>query len=303
MKLLAQSDGMAVSVTDEETLEAQHDLAKKEAVFTEPAGATVIAAMRKMKQTKEMDESASYVCLLSGNGLKDPVSPMRILAEPPTIDPDMSEVDKILSSEVLNVRSFGAKRRDEVLFQQVPSKEKLVEVLSEKFDYKADEEYVEEILKQIKKFVSKGKQIAKADLQYIIENTIQTFVSEDKQTMKVLDFEITTRYEKSPQATMKVQVEGQEHEVTASGVGPVDAAVNALQKACSQNGCLDVELVDYNVMINNKGTNAAVDVNMKLETTGKQNVVGRGTSPDIIQASIDAFVTGYNVLVQKARRK
>jgi hypothetical protein len=257
--------------------------------------------MKKMKESKKLDNDASFVCLLSGNGLKDPVSPLKILAEPPTIDPRMVEVDKILSSEILNIRSFGAKKRDAIMFSEVPNKQDLKKVLKEKFEYKADKVYFDKILEQIKNFIEKGKKVAKADLQYIIENTIQSYIPKEKVTLKVKDFEITTKYQKSPEAQMKVIVNGNEHKVKASGVGPVDAAINALVKACSKNGGFPISLTDYNVMINNQGTDTAVDVKMTLESGEKLRVVGRGTSPDIIQASIDAFVNGYNVLAQKQK--
>lgn len=297
LDLLKDSNGIAVTVSDEETLEAQHELAVKESIFTEPGGATVMAALKKLVDNGKVPENASYVCLLSGNGLKDPVSPLKILADPPTIYPNVSEVDKILSSQILNVRSYGAKKREEVIFNHAPINGELRKVLKKQFDYTADEDYVEEIRAQIAKFIEKGKKVTRADLQYIIENTVQTFIPEGDKILKLLDFEIKTEYGQSPEAWMKVSVKGKSFEAESQGTGPVDAAINALLKACQDADAKRVELTDYNVAINTRGTDAAVDVNMTLECKkSRQKVVGKGTSPDIIQASIDAFVAGYNAL-------
>ncbi|MBD3329605.1 threonine synthase [Candidatus Dojkabacteria bacterium] len=297
LDLLRDSDGIAVTVSDEETLEAQHELAVKESIFTEPGGATVVAALKKLKESGKIPENSSYVCLLSGNGLKDPISPLKILADPPTIYPNLLEVDKILSSEILNVRSYGAKQREEVIFTKAPVNGELKKVLKKNFDYEADEEYIEEIRAQVAKFIAKGKRVNRADLQYIIENTVQTLIPESDKVLKLLDFEIKTEYGQSPQAWVKVSVKDEEIEAESLGTGPVDAAINALLKACKNGSTKEVELTDYNVAINTKGTDAAVDVNMTLECKKHgEKVVGKGTSPDIIQASIDAFLAGYNAL-------
>jgi threonine synthase len=46
-------------------------LASKEGVFAEPAGATALAGLYKLQQTKPFDADASVVVLITGNGLKD----------------------------------------------------------------------------------------------------------------------------------------------------------------------------------------------------------------------------------------
>jgi len=303
MKLLKESKGLAVSVSDEETLECQQDLGMKESIFVEPSSATTLAALKELKKEGKLKKSSTYVCILTGAGLKDPASALRILAEPPTIDPKIDEVDALLSSDILKIRSYGARSREEVVFKKTPTKKELLRVLKKKFDFTVSKEYFQEIYTQIKRFLRKGKQITRADIQFIIENTVQTFIPQKERVLRVLDFKIQTQYEKAPIAVMKVKVNGDIVKAKAKGTGPVDASINALLKACRKNGNFKVELTDYNVRINTKGTDAAVDVDMKLESDKGDKVVGSGTSPDIIQASIDAFVSGYNVLSLKAKEQ
>ncbi|HUI01175.1 MAG TPA: threonine synthase [Nitrososphaerales archaeon] len=66
---LTESNGMALSVTDEEILEARMDLSSSEGIFVEPASATPLAALKKLKG--KIPRDATVVCTCTGNGLKD----------------------------------------------------------------------------------------------------------------------------------------------------------------------------------------------------------------------------------------
>jgi threonine synthase len=67
-----QSDGVIDSVTDREILEAYRLLARKEAVFVEPASAASVAGLLKSARAGRVPEGATVVCTVTGNGLKDP---------------------------------------------------------------------------------------------------------------------------------------------------------------------------------------------------------------------------------------
>ena len=84
--------------------------------------------------------------------------------------------------------------------------------------------------------------------------------------------------------------------MAARGVGPVDAIVNALKGAAESRKKLFFDLIDFQVEINSPGTDASVEVTMVLKDARNNRVVATGTSPDIIVASVNAFVEGYNVL-------
>jgi threonine synthase len=66
---IRDSKGMALAVTDEETIAARMDLASSEGIFVEPASAVPIAAMKKLRGKIQKD--ATVVCICTGNGLKD----------------------------------------------------------------------------------------------------------------------------------------------------------------------------------------------------------------------------------------
>lgn len=64
------SGGCFHAVTDGEIIEAYRLLASQEGIFCEPASASSVAGLLKVKD--EVPPGATVVCVLTGNGLKDP---------------------------------------------------------------------------------------------------------------------------------------------------------------------------------------------------------------------------------------
>jgi threonine synthase len=64
------SQGSFNAVTDEEILDAYRLLASSEGIFCEPASAASVAGLLKVKD--QVPTGATVVCVLTGNGLKDP---------------------------------------------------------------------------------------------------------------------------------------------------------------------------------------------------------------------------------------
>ncbi len=66
----AESKGEFNPVTDEEILSAYRILASQEGIFCEPASASSVAGLLKVKD--QVPANIKIVCVLTGNGLKDP---------------------------------------------------------------------------------------------------------------------------------------------------------------------------------------------------------------------------------------
>ena len=64
------SNGSFSSVTDSEIINAYKILGKEEGIFCEPASAASVAGLLKIKN--EVPKNSTIVCVLTGNGLKDP---------------------------------------------------------------------------------------------------------------------------------------------------------------------------------------------------------------------------------------
>jgi threonine synthase len=69
-----ESGGRIESVTDDEILAAYRDIATDEGIFCEPSSAAGLAGVRKLVAAGELDRDALTVCVLTGNGLKDPAT-------------------------------------------------------------------------------------------------------------------------------------------------------------------------------------------------------------------------------------
>lgn len=61
-------------VTDEEVFDCQRLLAEKEGIFAEPAGAVSLAGWLKAVKSGELRSRDKAVCIVTGNGFKDPPS-------------------------------------------------------------------------------------------------------------------------------------------------------------------------------------------------------------------------------------
>jgi threonine synthase len=70
LKVREQSQGGFMAVTDAEIIEAYKLLGASEGVFCEPASAASVAGL--LKRHEEVPAGATVVCVLTGNGLKDP---------------------------------------------------------------------------------------------------------------------------------------------------------------------------------------------------------------------------------------
>ena len=70
IKAKVESKGEFLAVTDQEIVEAYKMLASEEGIFCEPASAASVAGLLKRKENIPLN--STIVCVLTGNGLKDP---------------------------------------------------------------------------------------------------------------------------------------------------------------------------------------------------------------------------------------
>ncbi len=81
-----ESGGAIEAVTDADILDAYRMLAAYEGVFCEPASAAAVAGLRLRARAGGLKGIEQVVCVLTGSGLKDPESAMRLA-------PEIREVD------------------------------------------------------------------------------------------------------------------------------------------------------------------------------------------------------------------
>jgi len=97
LKAIYESGGLAETVTDEEIVEAQRELAKLEGIGVEPASASSIAGLKKLLKNGLIDKDEKIVCITTGNLLKDPEEVVNVCDKPIVVEADFDEVKKVLN--------------------------------------------------------------------------------------------------------------------------------------------------------------------------------------------------------------
>jgi threonine synthase len=94
-----ESEGLIDMVEDNEIIDAYLRLAREEGIFCEPASSASVAGLIKLPELGVDLTGKTVVCILTGNGLKDPgTAEKRALVELEYVEPDIDSVMKLLNS-------------------------------------------------------------------------------------------------------------------------------------------------------------------------------------------------------------
>ncbi len=85
-----RTGGTIASVTDEDIIDGIKLLAEMEGVFTETAGGTTIAVLKKLVEQGKIDPSETTVAYITGNGLKTTEAIASSIGAPLTIEPQLA---------------------------------------------------------------------------------------------------------------------------------------------------------------------------------------------------------------------
>jgi threonine synthase len=91
-----ESGGLIDAVSDDEILYAYKLVASKEGIFCEPASAASVAGLIKLCREGFFKGGEVVVCTLTGNGLKDPDTAMKVCQQPISLPPVLEEVLKLI---------------------------------------------------------------------------------------------------------------------------------------------------------------------------------------------------------------
>ena len=93
---IRMTGGTAESVTDEEILAMQRELARLEGIGVEPASAASVAGVKKLVEYGIIDRDERVVCVVTGHLLKDPETVIRQCEPPVEIDADLQSLLSVL---------------------------------------------------------------------------------------------------------------------------------------------------------------------------------------------------------------
>jgi threonine synthase len=88
---VGESGGLFEMASDEEIMHA-YNLVAREGVFCEPASATPVAGLLKLKREGRLEAGQTVVAIITGNGLKDPNAALRAVEAPRGIEASMDRV-------------------------------------------------------------------------------------------------------------------------------------------------------------------------------------------------------------------
>ena len=94
----AQSHGRIDKVTDQEILEAYRLLASGEGIFAEPASCASVAGLIKLAKEGHIEKNSTVVCVLTGNGLKDPDIAINTSSKPLQLPADFNTLSAQVAS-------------------------------------------------------------------------------------------------------------------------------------------------------------------------------------------------------------
>ena len=99
VKARDDSGGAISSVTDDQIISTYLRLAREEGIFCEPASAASVAGLIQLGEAGEDLEGKTVVCVITGNGLKDPsTAETAAKVELEYVEPDYAAVSKMLKN-------------------------------------------------------------------------------------------------------------------------------------------------------------------------------------------------------------
>ena len=156
-----------------------------------------------------------------------------------------------------------------------------------------EKENLNEIFHKVKDLGDKGKTVTDTDLEAIAEHVLNI---EQEKKIKLDEVTIVSGNKIRPTASIKMDIEDKEIIEADVGIGPVDAAINAVNKGIKNYA--NVKLEEYHVDAVTGGTDALIEVIIKLSSDDKI-ISARATEPDIINASVEAYIDGVNRLLER----
>jgi D-citramalate synthase len=158
-------------------------------------------------------------------------------------------------------------------------------------------EQFDKIFQRVKNLGDEGKPISDTDLYSLAED-----ITGSKMINPLIleEFIVTTGNKITPTASVKLRRNGAIIVEAETGNGPVDATINAINKAILPEQRVNLDV--YHVEAITGGTDAVVNVEVRLKQ-GEKLVTSRGVSEDIVKASVDAYLKGVNVYSSMTKRK
>ncbi len=171
-----------------------------------------------------------------------------------------------------------------------------IRAMLEDFGIKASDEDIHHIVEKQKDLADKGKSVTTADLLSIAGEIVHNSKFEEK--FKLYDFHIVTGMNIIPTAVIRLETDGKDFISSEIGVGPVDAALKAIQKIVGEMESIKIR--EYKLDSITGGSDALAEVSVKVEDRNGDVVSARKAGEDVVVASVQAMIDAINkVMLRK----
>jgi len=153
--------------------------------------------------------------------------------------------------------------------------------------YEIEQKDLNRLFKKFKELADKRKEILDEDIEVLVAEEILR--GPDVYQLDYLN--VISGNVAVPTATVKLKINGEEHQSAGFGVGPIDATFNTIAKMTGSRS----RLLRFSVNSISGGMDAQGEVTVRLKENGLV-ALGKGADPDIITASAKAYINGLNRL-------
>ena len=160
-------------------------------------------------------------------------------------------------------------------------------------------EQSKQILDKVKLLGDQGKQITDIELLSIANQVLGD--QGIKQIVQLTGFSVSTGIGTMPYAFVKLSIDGKDFIGTNYGVGPVDAALNAIQVV---TGTISkTTITDYALASISGGSAALCEVTVRIEDADGNGISAKSVGKDIVTTSVQAVINGINRIMLKKKQK
>lgn len=157
-----------------------------------------------------------------------------------------------------------------------------------------DETNLNRAFERFKILCDQKKYVFDQDLEAIVEDEVNRI----PEIWKLERLKISIETGVIPRAEIRLSFQGKVKEAASEGDGPVDACYKAIEKVSG----VSAKLTSYRIQSVTSGKDALGEVSIKLLIQGRE-ISGRGTSTDIIEASVKAYLYVLNkVRIQSGKK-
>jgi 2-isopropylmalate synthase len=163
----------------------------------------------------------------------------------------------------------------------------------EDLGYQLSDNQFQDAFERFKELADRKKHVYDEDIEALVDQNLAT--AHDR--IKLVSLSVVAGTRGPQRATMKLAIEGRTVTEEAEGNGPVDATFNAIKALVPHDAVLEL----YQVHAVTEGTDAQAEVSVRL-SAGDRSVTARGSDPDTLVASAQAYLAALNKLLARGER-